>query len=262
MLAAVAAAVLVAAAPAAAAPPPNDTPETATELTTSPFTQEVSIAEAGTEAPFDTRALRGECDREPVAGTVWYHFTATEDASFEFIASTTEEWVAGVALIRDVPATRKDVALCGREIIGGDVQAGDEFWLVAFAKTENPAGTLTVSWDARPSTLEFSVDSVTADRATGTVTATGTYSCTADPFDFGEISIAIHPGTRKLESSQVEIFECSGETKPFTIQLASSRGRLSGPVDVIVSMFVCDDQGCDSQGTEITLRPVGPTGTA
>ena len=255
MLAAVATALLIAAAPAAAAPPPNDTPETATELTTSLFTQEVSIAEAGTEAPFDTKALRGECDREPVAGTVWYHFTATEDASFDFVASTQEEWVPGVALIRDLPASRKEIALCGQEVIGGNVQAGDEFWLVAFAKTANPTGTMTVTWDARPSTLEFSVDSITADGATGTVTAEGTYRCTADPFDFGDISIAINPGTRKIESESIELTECSGETEPFTVELTTSRGRLAGPVDVLVSIFVCDDVGCDSDGVETTLKP-------
>jgi hypothetical protein len=255
LLAAVAAAVALGAAPAAAAPPANDTPETAIDLTSPTFTQEISIAEAGTEAPFDTKALRGECDREPVSGTVWYHFTATEDTSFEFVASTQEDWIAGVALIRDLPATRKEIALCGQEIIGGDAEAGDEFWLVAFARAENPTGTMTVSWDARPSLLEFSVDSITADRGTGTVTATGTYSCTASPFDFGEVSIAIYPGTRKIESDGVEITECTGETEPFTVELTAGRGRLSGPVDVSVSLFVCDDVSCDGQGVETTLRP-------
>ena len=255
MLAAVAAAVLLGAAPAAAAPPPNDTPETATDLAAAPFTQDVSIAEAGTEAPFDTKALSGECQRDPVAGTVWYHFEATEDVTFEFTATTQEEWVAGVALVRELPATRKTIALCGQEIISGSAEAGDDFWLVAFARTENPTGTLNVTWDAGPSTVALSVDSLTADGATGTVTATGTYTCSADPLDFGMLALDLWPGTKKMESGELEITECSGEPTPFTLEVTSSRGRLSGPVDVNVVAFVCDDLGCDIAEVSDRLKP-------
>ena len=245
LLAAVAAAVLIGAAPAAAAPPPNDTPETAIDLGLTPFTQEVSIAEAGTEAPFDTKVLPRECQRDPVAGTVWYHFEATEDVTFDFLATTQEEWIAGVALVRELPTSRKTLALCGQEVISGSVEAGDDFWLVAFARTAAPTGTMSVSWDAHPSTVLLTLDSLTADKATGTVAATGTYTCAADPLEFGMLSLDLWPGTKKMESAELEITECTGEPTPFSLELTTSSGRLPGSVDARVSVFVCDDLGCD-----------------
>ena len=137
--------------------------------------------------------------------------------------------MAGVALVRELPATRKTIALCGQEIISGSAEAGDDFWLVAFARTENPTGTLNVTWDAGPSTVALSVDSLTADGATGTVTATGTYTCSADPLDFGMLALDLWPGTKKMESGELEITECSGEPTPFTLEVTVEPRPPLGP---------------------------------
>ncbi len=87
------------------------------------------------------------------------------------------------------------------------------------------------------------------------MTATGTYTCSADPVDFGMLALDLWPGTKKMESGELEITECSGEPTPFTLEVTASRGRLSGPVDVRVSAFVCDELGCDIADVGARIKP-------
>ena len=78
-LAVAAATLAVLAAPAAAAPPPNDTLDTATAITSFPFSERIAITEAGTE-PFDAQ-LAPVCTDGAAEHTIWYRFDATAEAS-------------------------------------------------------------------------------------------------------------------------------------------------------------------------------------
>ena len=131
----------------------------------------------------------------------------------------------------------------------------DTFWLAAFSRTADPTGTMTVCMEARPVDLEFSVDSITVDAETGTVAATGTYRCTVTDFQFGVIGIWLDPGTRRGEFGEIDVTGSSGATEPFTVEVTSSRGRLTGPVEVSVSAFICDDVGCDQREVTTKLKP-------
>lgn len=255
LLVAVAAALLLCVAPAAAAPPANETPETATDLTTFPFTEEIAIAEAGTE-PFDAKTLRKYCDTEAAEGTVWYHFVAPTDGLLTFNVTTPDEFDAGVALVSELPATRRSLRLCGQSTILGEVEAGDEFWLAAFSRTPSPTGTITVSADFRPSQpFTLTIDSVTADAQADTVTLSGTYQCSLADVEFGWVRVLLDTRRRDVGGSGgIDITECSGESEPFTIEVAPDSGRLSGNVTVAVDAAACDDIGCDRAEQSTRIR--------
>jgi len=257
MLAAVTAAVLIGAAPAAAAPPANDTPETATELTTSRFTEDIAIAEAGTE-PFDAKTLRRYCGSDVAEGTVWYRFEAPADGLFTFEVFTPDAFTPGVALVSELPASRSSLELCGEGTILGEVEAGDVFWLAAFSRTPSPAGTMTVSAQFRPSQpIALSVDSVTADQQSGTVTVSGTYACSLASVEYGWVDVLLNPRTGRDGYGSIEITECSGEPEPFSIDVSPSRGALTGSVEVRVSAAACDSVGCDREEQTVKVRPQG-----
>lgn len=246
LLVAVAATLLLFVAPAAAAPPVNDTPETATDLATFPFTEDIAIAESGTE-PFDAKTLRKYCGTEAAEGTVWYHFRAPADGVLTFNVTTPDEFDAGVALVNELPASRKSLGLCGQSTILGEVEAGDEFWLAAFSRTPSPTGTMTVSANFRPSQpFTLSVDSVSADAQADTVTVSGTYQCSLANVEFGWVRVLLNPRHRDVGGSNgIDITECSGQPEPFTIEVAPDSGRLSGDITVLVDAAACDDIGCD-----------------
>jgi hypothetical protein len=256
LLVAVAAALLLCAAPAAAAPPVNDTPETATDLTTFPFMENIAIAEAGTE-PFDAKTLRKYCGTEAAEGTVWYHFKAPTDGMLTFNVTTPDQFDAGVALVNELPASRKSLRLCGQSTILGEVEAGDEFWLAAISRTPSPTGTMTVSANFRPSQpFTLSVDSVSADAQADTVTVSGTYQCSLAHVEFGWIRVLLNPRRRDAGGSgEIDITECSGQPEPFTIEVAPDSGELTGHVTVAVDAAACDDIGCDraEQSTRIKV---------
>jgi hypothetical protein len=243
---AVAAALLLAAAPAAAAPPVNDTPETATDLTTFPFTEDIAIAEAGTE-PFDTKTLLKKCGSEAAEGTVWYHFVAPADGVLTFNVTTQDAFDAGVALVNELPASQTSLGLCGQSTILGEVEAGDEFWLAGFSRTPAPTGTMTVSANFRPSQpVALTLDNVTADAQAGTVTVSGTYQCSLPAVEFGWVRVLLNPRRRDADGSgEIDITECSGQPEPFTIEVAPNSGKLSGDIRVSVDAAACDDIGCD-----------------
>jgi hypothetical protein len=256
-LAAVTAAVLIGAAPAAAAPPANETPETATDLTTFPFTEEISIAEAGTE-PFDVKTLRRSCGSDAAEGTVWYRFEAPADGVFTFDVSTPDAFTPGVALVSALPASRSSLELCGEGSIIGEVQAGDVFWLAAFSRTPSPTGTMTVAAQFRPSRpIAVSLDSVVADRQSGTVTVNGTYACSLASVDYGWVDVQLNPRTGRDGYGSIEITECSGEPQPFSIEVSPSRGGLTGSVEVRVSAAACDAVGCDRDEQTVKVKPQG-----
>ena len=81
-------------------PPPNDTLDTATAITSFPFSERIAITEVGTE-PFDAQ-LAPVCTDGAAEHTIWYRFDATEEGILDLTA-TTKGWESAIAISPGLP---------------------------------------------------------------------------------------------------------------------------------------------------------------
>jgi hypothetical protein len=235
---------------AAAAPPPNDTPGTATLLSTLPFEESVSIAEAGTE-PLDAE-LYDVCGGDVLEHTVWYRYDATTEGIVQLTATTRSKWQPGVLVTEGFP-DGDALTGCGNDDTYIEVEPGQSYYFAAYSRTAGATGTMRVLAEFIPKSVFLTMDSVTRDRATGSLSASGTITCSGKKV-FGFIDLAVISGTRRFVVGTINLPACNGTAVPWAIESDPDAGSFKGRLTVEAFAFVCS-RVCEGEATPtVTLK--------
>jgi hypothetical protein len=238
-------AILIAFVPSAsAASPPNDTPATATLMTTLPFDDSVSIADANTE-PLDDE-IHQLCGADALEHSVWYRYNATSEGIVRMDVSTTDGFEPGAAVSRGFPVNGDSIVMCGEIDTYIETEPGGTYYFAAYSRSVGATGTLNIHAQFRPKTVFLTLDSVARDPATGSVTLTGTITCSSSAeFGFVQARMAAHTGRESGASDQG--FSCTGSPEPWTAEVAPRHGQFLGRITVEVFAFICDDFACEEE---------------
>src|SRR5262245_49021758 len=236
---------------ASAAPPPNDTPATATLITTVPFDDSVSIADANTE-PLDDQ-IHLVCGADALEHTVWYRYDATSEGIVRMDVSTTDDFEPGAAVSPGFPVNADSIVSCGEKDTYIETEPGKTYYFAAYSRSVGATGTLNIHVRFRPKTVFLTLDSVARDPATRSATITGTITC-LDSAEFGFIraTIALNTGGENCELDGG--FYCTGSPEPWKAEVYPRHGQYLGRITVEAFAFIFDDFACEEEITRQVVR--------
>jgi opacity protein-like surface antigen len=267
----VALAVLLPAGPAAAAVPANDTPAGAVALE---FGDTVTLdtTEATTDKSED--AWFQDCDPKYADATVWYTFTSPTRTGVD-IDWFESDYEIGMLVTTGTPGEDLETVLCG----GGrfTAEAGVTYTIAIFDDQSDErrgrfgdatgprvdGGTLQLSVNTSDPVpgADLTVDQEAVLDTDGSVTVTGTYSCTEASTSqvFGGIDQTVR-GT-KVSGFAEEFFEgtCDGTERPWTLVVVPDEGTFKeGKPATTWFAFGCIDEGnyCSGRVVDTKLQIV------
>jgi opacity protein-like surface antigen len=267
----VALAVLLPAGPAAAAVPANDTPAGAVALE---FGDTVTLdtTEATTDKSED--AWFQDCDPKNADATVWYTYTSPTRTGVD-IDWFESDYEVGMLVTTGTPGEDLETVLCG----GGrfTAEAGVTYTIAIFDDQSDErrgrfgdatgprvdGGTLQLSVNTSDPVpgADLTVDQEAVLDADGSVTVTGTYSCTEASTSqvFGGIDQTVR-GT-KVSGFAEEFFEgtCDGTERPWTLVVVPDEGTFKeGKPATTWFAFGCIDEGnyCSGRVVDTKLQIV------
>ena len=267
----VALAVLLPAGPAAAAAPANDTPDGAVALE---FGDTVTLdtTEATTDKSED--AWFQDCDPKYADATVWYTFTSPTRTGVD-IDWFESDYEIGMLVTTGTPGEDLETVLCG----GGrfTAEAGVTYTIAIFDDQSDErrgrfgdatgprvdGGTLQLSVNTSDPVpgADLTVDQEAVLDTDGSVTVTGTYSCTEASTSqvFGGIDQTVR-GT-KVSGFAEEFFEgtCDGTERPWTLVVVPDEGTFKeGKPATTWFAFGCIDEGnyCSGRVVDTKLQIV------
>ena len=262
-----AAAVLVPAGPAAAAAPANDSPDGAVALELGD-TITLDTTEATTDR--SEQPWFEHCSPKYADATVWYTFTSDTRTGVD-IDWFESSYEVGMLVTTGTPGDDLETVLCG----GGrfTAEAGVQYTVVLFDDQSDErrgrfgdatgpridGGTLQLSVEESPPVpgADLAMDEHAVLNADGSVTVTGTYSCTEAPTSqvFGRIDQTVR-GV-KVSGFAEEFFEgtCDGVVRPWTLVVEPDEGTFKeGKPATTWFAFGCIDQGDYCSGHVVELR--------
>lgn len=242
------AAVVLGATPAAAAPPSHDTIQGAKAITAFPFSEVVDTTEATTDA--EDAAINAQCGAPVTNGSVWYSLKASQTAAAYVVDVSQSDFSPGVIVATGTPGNLSLVA-CGPFSLAFSSVPGETYYIMAFSF--DPAvngGQLSISVDeaSPPPTVEMTVDDVgRVDKATGTATISGTYTCT------GEADVVFLQGRLQQQQGSTQVsgdyfqdgLQCGGTFK-WKLEVTPTSGKfIRGLAATISSTVGCNVLGCN-----------------
>jgi hypothetical protein len=249
--------IAVTAEPAYAAVPANDTIQTATEITTVPFTDTVDTTEATTDA-FET-SLNADCGAPAVEHGVWYHATITQSGTYT--ADTSQSDYGTGIMVLAGPANAPTFLTCGPRAVTGPLTAGQDVFLLVFGDGTTTATSGTMVLTVEPAAPAPTVNLTVAPRGSfgrdGSVTIHGTISCTGD----GRLAdVSGQMSQRVGRALFFGLFDtqpavvCDGTPQPWTGTASPQNGLFrGGHLNVDVSALVCDGS-CGSAEVTATVQ--------
>ena len=251
-------------APAAfAAVPTNDTIQTATEITSIPFSDSVNTTEATTDAL--EASLQETCGAPAVEHGVWYHASVAESGNYT--ADTSQSDYGTGIMVLAGPVDSPTFLTCGPTSITGPLTAGQDVFLLVFGDgtTAQTSGNmvLTVEAAAPPPTVDVTVNSRGSFGRDGSATISGTITCTgADSIDFTDIfgGVQQRVGRAFISSffdAQPDV-TCDGAPHPWSGTAPGDSGRFAGGhADVDVFAEVCGGGVCGDAQLSTTVQLSG-----
>jgi hypothetical protein len=254
--------VAFAAGPAYAAAPANDTIQTATEITTVPFTDTVDTTEATTDA-LET-SLNASCGAPAVEHGVWYHATVTQTGTYTADASQSS-YGTGVMVVTG-PANAPTFLTCAPGSVTGPLTAGQDVFLMVFGDgtTTETSGTmvLTVGPAAPAPTVDITISSQGSFGRDGSASIHGTLTCTGSAITFASVFGAVEQrvGRILLNSfflSQPDVV-CDGAPHDWVGTASATNGLFrGGHATVNVQAQVCSSGACATAQASATVKLSG-----
>jgi hypothetical protein len=244
--------------PALAAPPSNDDVAGATVVPGLPYSETLDTSEA-TSDPSDAE-LNVDCGAPALEATVWYEFTPTADMAV-LVDVSASDYSAGVFVTTGSPGAFGPVEACGPGVVIFGAAAGTTYVLMVIDDT--PGGTnggtleISITEAPPPPEIDISVDPVgTFDARSGSVTLTGTVTCTEGAFAFIDVSLSQRVGRFTVRGFGFAEALCDGTAQPWTIEVLGDTGLFKGGQAVAVAFGqACDlDCGFAEQTTTVRLR--------
>jgi hypothetical protein len=223
--------VLTMTAPAFAAVPANDTYAGRETIAGLPFSATVDTTEATTDA--DDVEWNASCGAPATDASIWYSFTASTETGV-LVDTTGSDYSTGIAAVTGSPGSFETVA-CGPGAIGFFVAAGETVSIVVFDAQEDGSGNggtlqLTVVAAPPPPTVEVTVDPVARfDSRTGSVTVTGTITCTGESIDnLIDVQLEQRVGRFIISGFGGTSFACDGTTETWSVEVFADNGIFKG----------------------------------
>ena len=253
---------VVGAAPAYAAVPANDTIQTATEITSIPFTDTVDTTGATTDA-LET-SLNASCGAPEVAHGVWYHANVSQ--SGVYVADTSQSNYGTGIMVVAGPASAPTFLSCGPRTVSGPLIAGQDVFLLVFGdgSTAQTSGTmvLTVTAAPPPPTVDVTIDARGSFGHDGSALIRGTLTCSGTAINsedvFGQVQQRVG---RALYTSFFDAqpgVACDGAPHPWLGSAAPNNGLFAGGhATVNVQAQVCNLGGCNFAQATATVSLSG-----
>lgn len=215
------------AAPALAAAPSNDTFAGA-KLVEIGFSETVDTGEATADA--DDAQLSATCPAPAVEASVWYAIVG--DGSQIAIDVGASSYSAGVIVATGSQGNLTTLT-CGPAFVSFRSEPGVQYYVLAFDDQTDGGGnggTLSIEFFESPlPDLAFSVDGYGRfDPRRGSVTLTGSYSCT----EGADFSIFVDASQRRGRAGVTGFGDfqgqCDGTTQRWTVVVAPEKGKFTG----------------------------------
>lgn len=253
--------VAIGGAPALAAPPSNDTYAGAQTIAALPFVASLDTTEATTDA--DDVEINNQCGAPATDASVWYRFTAAEDA-YLLADLSGSDYSAGVAVATGAPGSFA-VVNCSQGGAAWGAMAGETYSLLVFDDQLDGEGTggtlqLTVDLAPPPPAVEVTVDPVgTFNARTGSATISGTAMCSSDAeFGFVDATVEQRVGRFIVRAYGGTEILCDGTTQAWTLEVWGENGLLKGGRTLtVVVATACNAYDCGSSYEEVQVRLTG-----
>jgi hypothetical protein len=245
--------------PVLAAPPSNDDFSGATVIPGLPYNETLNTSEATTD-PSDAE-LNTECEAPALDASVWYEFTPSADI-FVLVDVSESDYSAGVFVATGSPGAFGPVEACGPGLVGFTATGGTTYVLMIIDDQLDGGGDggtleLSVTEAPPPPDIDITVDPVgTFDSRTGSVTLTGTVTCTEGAFAFIDVSLTQRVGRFTIRGFGFVEVLCDGTSQPWTIEVFGETGLFKGGQAVAVAFGqACDfDCGFTEETSTVRLR--------
>ena len=248
--------------PALAAVPGNDTHPGRTVVGSLPFSDSLDTTDATTDA--DDAEANASCGAPATDASVWYELAGTDGGIIVDVSAS--DYSAGVIVAIGSPGSLVTVA-CGQGAVAFFAASGETYAVLTFDDQLDGVGNggaLDITIDAAPPppTIDIMVDPLGSfNKATGSATISGTFSCTGDA-DFASIDVLLTQNVGRFTISGfggmfVEAPACDGSTQPWSAEVLGQNGKFKGGRSVAVTFaFACGvfECGFDEEQAIVKLR--------
>ncbi|WP_404392652.1 hypothetical protein [Humibacillus xanthopallidus] len=188
-----------------------------------------------------------------VERTVWFTYTDVTGEGFGVDAMASDHSTS-TAIFEGDPRAGGAVVACGEDEVAADGEAGQQYWIAAFADRPGSAGgtlDLTVRPLRPPATVSaFTVRPTALVQPDRTVLVTGTYACANAPAYGSSIRGSVgHDGDRAKPRSYFYLPEltCDGDVRVWqaTAQTFDAGVPFVGRGTVDTTLWACGDLSCD-----------------
>lgn len=246
-------------APAAnAAAPDNDGYAGRIAVGALPASISVDTTEATTDA--DDAALNADCGAPATDASVWYSFTPGADGNY--LVGLDADYSAGVLVASGGPGSWH-VESCGPGGTTFSGTTGTEYSVLVFDDQEDGAGngghvTINVQEAPPTPTIDIAVDPKAKFNADGSITLTGTATCTGGAFAEVDADVTQIVGRTKIRGYGYTEVLCDDAAHPFSMQVTSDNGIFKGGKAASVSFgYACGDFDCGVDYDETTVMVSG-----
>ena len=249
------------AAPVLAAPPANDV-YAGREPIAIGDDLTVDTSEATTDAD---DVEMNVCGAPAMDASVWYEYTATEDA-FIGIDVSESNYSAGVFVATGSPGSF-EVWACGPGAVAFEAVAGETYAILAIDDQQDGAGNggslrLQVAEIPPPPEITLTVNrSGRFNSKTGSATISGTVTCTGGPVDFSEIDVFVRQAVGRIFIDGfgfIEGFTCDGTTQTWSAEVFGQNGIFKGGKALTVTFaFACGQFLCGESFDERVVQLKG-----
>ncbi len=241
--------------------PPNDTIAGAIVISSIPF----STTEDTTKATTDSQdaAVNANCGAPHTDASVWFSITASSDASY-LVDVSQSNYSAGVIVASGSPGSL-NLEACGPGSTVFSATQGTTYYILAFDDQSDGSGnggqlTMSVDLAPPPPTATLTVSPVGHFDHSGNAIITGTETCTAIDFQFGNINVYVTQSVGRVGTVQGSGYSdiiCDGAPHQWSALVFPSSGRFAGgKANVQADAFVCNITTCVDSfvATSVQLR--------
>jgi hypothetical protein len=207
----------------------------------------VDTTEATTDA--DDNEMNAFCGAPAMDASVWYELTAAADGAIAVDVSQSN-YSAGVFVATGSPGSF-DVLACAPGAVAFEVVAGEKYAILAIDDQSDGAGNggslrIQVAEAPPPPEVTLTVDPVGQFNArTGSVTISGSVTCTGGPADFSFIDVFVRQVAGRFfidGEGFIEGFVCDGSTQPWSVEVFGFNGTFKGGKALTVSFAIACGQ--------------------
>jgi hypothetical protein len=243
--------------PVLAAAPGNDDFAGRTVFAGVPYTETLDTSEATSEA--SDAELNTLCGAPALDASVWYEFTSATDMAV-LVDVSASDYSAGVFVATGSPGAFGPVEACGPGSVVFSATAGTSYVLLIIEVQQDGTGRggtleLSVTEAPPPPEIDITVDPVgTFNAQTGSVTLTGTVTCSEGAFAFIDISLSQSVGRFTVRGFGFVEVACDGTAQPWTIEVVGDNGLFKGGQALAVTFGQACDFDCGFTQEETTVR--------